>query len=190
MSGALKPVAGRECGECTMCCKLFAIPSLGKGEGVWCSHCTIGTGCQIYEQRPQECRDFFCHYRLDTDVPERWKPDRSHMVLVSDADGVRIIVHVDPKRPQAWRADPYYRDLKAWALNRLQADKQVHVRIGTRTIIILPDRDVDLGTVGDDKAILTHKQWTPHGPRFDFELVAKNDPRVRPAAPGVLFRQR
>lgn len=170
-------VAGRGCAGCTMCCKVFDIPDVPKSAGVWCQHCAVGEGCTIYETRPQTCRDFFCHYLIDTAVPEHWRPDRSHMVLRSDASGVRIEVHVDPKRPQAWRDQPYYRDLKAWAANRLQADKQVHVRIGLRTIVVLPDRDVDLGQVGN-RYILTHKQWTPQGPRLSFEVVERDDPRL------------
>ena len=183
-------VAGRNCDSCYMCCKLFEIPALAKPEGVWCTNCNLASGCTIYEARPQECRDFFCHYRLDKDVPEHWKPNRSHMVLRATGDGVRIVAYVDPKRPMAWRGDPYYRDLKAWAANRLQADKQVHVRIGARTIVVLPDRDVDLGDVGD-KVILTRKSWTAQGPRFDFEVLARDDPRAKAgAAPGIGLPQR
>jgi len=174
-------VAGRNCDSCYMCCKLFEIPTLAKPEGVWCTNCDLGGGCTIYDARPQECRDFFCHYRLDKDVPEHWKPNRSHMVLRATADGVRIVAYVDPKRPRVWRENPYYRDLKMWAANRIQADKQVHVRIGARTIVILPDREVDLGEVGD-RLILTRKSQTPQGPRFDFEVVARDDPRAKTQA--------
>ncbi len=182
-------VAGRECGTCTMCCKLFEIRALAKPAGTWCSHCKTGTGCGVYETRPQECRDFFCHYRIDRDVPEHWKPSRSHMVLLSDAAGVRIVVHVDPKRPLAWREGQYYRDLKSWAANRLTAGKQVHVRIGARTIVVLPDQDVDLGEVGDDRAILTTSSWTPAGPKLAFEVVPRDDPRVQPPRPANVFRR-
>ena len=170
-------VAGRSCDGCTMCCKLFEIPAIPKAENVWCPNCAIGAGCAIYDSRPQACRDFFCHYRLDAAVPEHWKPSRSHIVLRSDASGVRILVHVDPQRPHIWREMPYYRDLKAWAANRIQADKQVHVRIGPRVVVILPDRDVDLGDVGN-RLILTRKTWSPQGPKLEFEVVERDDPRA------------
>jgi hypothetical protein len=177
-------VAGRSCDGCTMCCKLYEVPSLAKAENVWCAHCDMSKGCTIYDARPQECRDFFCHYRMDRDVPEHWKPSRSHMAMKSDASGMRIIVTVDPKRPTAWREQPYYRDLKAWAANRMPSGRQVHVRIGARTIVVLPDRDVDLGTVGN-RAILTKRTTAPDGRvvQMDFQVVERDDPRVKPTAP-------
>lgn len=174
-------VAGRSCDGCTMCCKLFAIPAVPKAEGVWCQHCDIGKGCTIYEARPKECRDFFCHYRLDIAVPEHWKPSQSHMTMRSDASGVWIVVHVDPARPHAWRETPYYEDLKRWSANRLQADKLIRVRVAGRLIVVLPDRDVDLGQVGD-RVVATNKTWTPQGPRLDFELIERDDPRVQAQA--------
>jgi len=38
------------------------IRSLDKPAGKWCDHCAIGSGCKIYEERPQDCRDFHCGY--------------------------------------------------------------------------------------------------------------------------------
>jgi hypothetical protein len=188
-------VAERSCDGCTMCCKLYEIPSLAKPENTWCTHCDTGKGCTVYETRPRECRDFFCHYRIDANVPEHWKPSRCHMALRSDASGTHIIVTVDPKRAAAWREAPYYRDLKAWAANRMPSGRQVHVRIGGRVIVVLPDRDVDLGVVGD-RAILATRTTGPDGrvTRMDFEVVARDDPRVTPSpapapAPGILRRK-
>lgn len=186
-------VPGRSCDSCTMCCKVFDIPSLPKPAGVWCEHCATGQGCTIYERRPQECRDFFCHYRLDADLPEHWKPSRSHMVMKCDPTGFRITIHVDRKTPQRWREAPYYADIKAWAANRLLAGKVVHVRIGPRVIVVLPDREVDLGNVGD-RAIVTRRLQTPQGPSFAFEVVEKDDPRAQQAqqqhaAPAVVARR-
>lgn len=168
-------VAGRECGTCTMCCKMFEIPSIAKAAGEWCPDCAIGKGCTVYETRPTECRDFFCHYRLDRDVPEHWKPERSGMVMKSDAAGTCITVYVDRKTPQRWREMPYYRDLKAWSANRLTANRFLHVRIGLRIFVILPDRDVDLGNAGD-KPVIARR----NGAALSFEVVEKEDPRVAP----------
>jgi hypothetical protein len=180
---ALRPLAARNCNGCTMCCKVFEIPELNKPDGTWCGHCDAGKGCTIYDLRPQPCRDFFCTYRIDADVPEHWRPDKSHLVLKSDATGTRIIVGVDPQRPQAWREKPYYQDLKRWSANRLQAGKQVHVRHGRRTIVILPDRDVDLGVIRDDQVILSRQARTPAGaPSLELEVIAKDDPRARAGA--------
>ncbi|HXC56254.1 MAG TPA: hypothetical protein VNU97_13225 [Rhizomicrobium sp.] len=185
-------VPGRSCADCTLCCMLYPVPALTKPANVWCVHCDVSAGCRNHEHRPQMCRDFFCHYRLDADVPEHWKPNRSHMVMVSDASGARIIIDVDPAHPEAWREAPYYQDLKAWSANRLRAEKQVHVRSGGRIVVILPDRDVDLGEVGD-RMIVTNKTWTPNGPLLDFELIARDSPQAlalqrRAAEPPNPFR--
>ena len=175
-------VAGRSCDDCAMCCMLFDIPSLDKKAGTWCSHCVGRQRCGAYDARPQECRDFFCHYRLDTAVPEAWKPSRSSMAIRSDPTGIAIVVYVDPDHPDVWRNEPYYSDLKAWSRNRIAAGRQVHVRTQGRTIVILPDRDVDLGVVGT-RVIVAQKKFTMSGFTTDFELVEPGDPRVARLAP-------
>jgi hypothetical protein len=175
-------VPGRTCDGCTLCCELFEVPSLAKPAGVLCSNCT-GSGCAIHAIRSAPCRDFFCHYRIDANVPEHWRPDRSHMVLRADDNDVRILAFVDTKHPDAWRAPLYYADLKAWSANRLKAGKQIHVRSGERTIVILPDRDVDLGVVGT-RVIVAEQRWSmQHGARLEFELRDRDDPWLLPRAP-------
>ena len=52
----------RECGDCNMCCKLPEIPSINKKSYSWCKNCNIGEGCNIYEKRPEKCKDFVCLY--------------------------------------------------------------------------------------------------------------------------------
>jgi len=196
MSGEIRPalvmVPGRTCDGCTMCCKVFEIPEIRKADGDWCGNCEIGKGCKIYESRPQTCRDFFCQYRHDPDVPEHWKPNRSHMVVKTDNTGEKLIVGVDPSWPRAWRETPYYQDLKRWSAHRLTAGKQIMVWVGQRAIIVLPDRDIDLGIVGGRTILTIHKQ-TPSGVQLAFEVVARDDPRVGTAAPApkppLVFRQ-
>ena len=52
----------RECGDCNMCCKLPEIPSINKKSYSWCKNCNIGEGCNIYEKRPEKCKEFVCLY--------------------------------------------------------------------------------------------------------------------------------
>ncbi len=54
----------RDCGNCTACCKTHGVFETFKMPGVWCEHCSIGKGCQIYEMRPDECRDFQCAWLM------------------------------------------------------------------------------------------------------------------------------
>src|SRR5207237_5354674 len=60
----------------------------------------------------------------------------------------------DPARPDAWRRQPYYASLQAWAARTLAKRGQVVVRVGNRSIAILPDHAVDLGMVAEDELIV------------------------------------
>jgi hypothetical protein len=49
-----------ECGGCTLCCKMVRVEEIEKPAGEWCSHCSLGKGCQIYDTRPTECKTWDC----------------------------------------------------------------------------------------------------------------------------------
>lgn len=55
----------RECGDCSLCCKLPEINyfKTTKKSYQWCKSCDIGLGCKIYDKRPKGCRDFWCLYQ-------------------------------------------------------------------------------------------------------------------------------
>ena len=72
---------GRECGACTLCCKVYALPEFAKPPGVWCKHCAPGKGCAIHEAPPDQCRQFFCLWMTDGTMPAEWKPDQARFVL-------------------------------------------------------------------------------------------------------------
>src|SRR5437016_4259730 len=141
----MSATAMRNCDRCTLCCKVMAVTELKKPADTWCEHCDRGKGCGTYVSRPQSCRDFQCLYLLLPDVPADWKPDLCHMVLVSELNGLRVVVHCDPQRPDAWKREPHYSYLRRWATSRAAHDAQTVVLSRGRTIAILPDRDVDLG---------------------------------------------
>ena len=52
----------RKCRDCNMCCKRPEIPSINKKSYSWCKNCNIGEGCNIYEKRPEKCKEFVCLY--------------------------------------------------------------------------------------------------------------------------------
>jgi len=55
-----------------------------------------------------------------------------------------LYISVDPSRPDAWRREPYFSHIKAWALQNLQAGAlRVYVMAGRQTFLILPDAAVD-----------------------------------------------
>jgi hypothetical protein len=154
---------GRDCGSCTMCCKVLAIEALGKPMGKWCAQCAIGSGCRIYAERPRECRDYYCAYLTWPDVADYWWPSKSKMVLDVDPSGEWLRAHVDPARADAWKAEPYLSQLKRWASGADGGPGQVLVLIDTRAIVILPDRVIDLGVVGPDETIVTEQRPTTRG---------------------------
>ena len=40
-------VQGRQCGTCTLCCKLLGIKEINKPDWTWRTHCKPGRGCEI-----------------------------------------------------------------------------------------------------------------------------------------------
>jgi hypothetical protein len=67
---------------------------------------------------------------------------------------------------------------------------QVVVCIGRRAIVILPDKDVDLGVVGDDEVIVTRERNLPIGLELAPMKIKRDDPRVAKLVPftGVSVR--
>jgi len=180
MSSAATPA--RECGECTMCCKVMGIEELEKPAGTWCTHCTTGRGCSIYDRRPAECRAFVCAW-LQSDVfGEEWKPSRCKFALWAEPGNVNLKVSVDPARPDAWRKEPYYSYFKTWVRERIDRGGKVVILTGKRAIAVLPDRDIDLGECTDDDRVVIFRADTPTGPIYDARKLHKDDPQARVSA--------
>lgn len=90
----------------------------------------------------------------------------------------QIAVLVDPQRPDAWRQEPYYAQLKAWARWAVASRNKVIVvvRVGPRTYVVFPDRDVDLGVVSEGDKIVTHERVTPLGVQWDASTSHQDAP--------------
>lgn len=160
----------RVCGECGFCCKIPEIAELGKPAGQWCAHWSAANGCGIYDDRPETCRRFVCLYLSDPTIAEDWHPAQSHMMLVYDSNGPRLLVHVDPHRPEAWRRQPYHTMLRDYAKNLMSRRGQVVAKIANRWIAILPERDVDLGTLDGKFTIVYTPKISPDGVRMDVSV--------------------
>ncbi len=154
----LEIVPGRECGSCSLCCKLIAVTELNKPEGVWCSHCAPGTArCLIYENRPPSCQGFHCGWLQSSEFGSEWRPMTSKMVLAAEGDGNKLTVYVDPGFPTNWRKEPYYSQLGDLAINMAQQQKQLLVRINDRVIVLLPNKEIDLGRCDKEDQILVFR---------------------------------
>jgi hypothetical protein len=115
----------RQCGDCTLCCKLLPVRSLGKGSGERCRHQQHHKGCKVYANLlavAPECRLWNCRWLVD-EAGDTSRPDHAHYVIdvmpdfirADDGDGniveVPVVqVWVDPRYPDAHR-DPAFR---AW----------------------------------------------------------------------------
>lgn len=93
-----QPTPGRSCGSCTLCCKVLAVPEIAKPAGHWCPQARKGTGCSIYDTRPEMCREFRCLW-LQGHLSAEHKPDRIHGVVVPTKDGKNLQVMEDPGFP-------------------------------------------------------------------------------------------
>ena len=85
-----------------------------------------------------------------------WKPNRAKFVLVKTEGGRHLSACVDPGYPSAWRRSPYYENLKQWAAEGIRRSPNLHlvdVMVGSHCIVILPDRDVDIGILAPDEMI-------------------------------------
>ncbi len=149
-------VPGRDCGTCSMCCKVFRVVEVDKAPGQWCRHIVHGRGCGIHATRPNVCRTFFCHWLQNERLGPEWKPDRSKFVLYTEMEGRRLVVASDAAAPTAWRKAPYYAQFKRWAALGAASNRQILVFNGTRATAILPDRDVELGTVDIGDLVIYH----------------------------------
>ena len=132
----------RTCGTCHACCKVFPIAEIGKEGFESCGFLT-DEGCRIYAERPQRCRDFFCHWRLEPGLDLDWKPEACGFVL-HDPPPFALLASVDPDRPEAWRQEPYYSQLRDWAQDLAEGQHLCAVRVGERTLLLLKDREVEI----------------------------------------------
>jgi len=172
-------VPGRECGSCTLCCKVFRIVEVESPPGKWCQHCSPSKGCTIHDVRPQVCRGYFCLWFYQPGLGPEWKPEKSKIILNLELNGQRLAAHVDASSPGAWRRSPYYEDLKRWSADAIKNQQQVSVWIGQQCIVILPDKEIDLGIVGADEVVVSTTRMTPNGPEHGAEKIKTSQLEAR-----------
>jgi len=114
----------RQCGDCTLCCKLLPVRELQKLSNTRCQYQRYGKGCTVYNTRkmPGSCKLWNCRWIINDDTEELSRPDRvgyvidimpEYVVTIDNpGDAPRkkgvIQVWVDPSRPDAHR-DPALR---------------------------------------------------------------------------------
>ena len=127
----------RECGSCTLCCKLLHIPEFDAPAGTWCSQCNPKKGCTIYGDHPEKCKTFKCLWLLDLGLDVD-RPDKSKIVMKfvnAHQDGVtQLQIYVDKGYPDAWQI-PYVKAM----IDKLTDS-------GGRTIIIYGEKRTAIGS--------------------------------------------
>jgi hypothetical protein len=163
----------KQCGDCSLCCKVLGIAELDKPKDAWCPNFVAGAGCRIYPDRPPSCRNFSCSWLTDATMGPEWKPSVCKMVL--DAKPRMLAVHVDPAVSRPWRSEPYYSVLKRLSAQGMSRSIIVLVIERRRNIVILPDREVDLGLVGPDVRIAMERIETPQGPQWQPRVMGAGE---------------
>lgn len=142
-------MTGRRCGDCQLCCRLLAVPPLGKLAGQRCQHQKFKTGCKVYgtSSMPPECSIWNCRWIVNDDMQDQARPDRSHVVVDIMPDYVTaqnlddgtefqievVQVWVDPKHPDAHQAPA----LRAYLDRRGKEGKAAIIRFNAKDAIIL-----------------------------------------------------
>jgi hypothetical protein len=152
---------------------VLGIPELEKPKDCWCPNFTAGTGCSIYDDRPPSCRNFTCRWLTDPDMGPEWKPSVCKMVV--DSRPSLFVVHVDPAVTKPWSAEPYLSVLKRLSARGLTKGVIVVVIERRRTIVILPDREVDLGVIGPNARIAMERVNTPRGPAWQPRAMGEGE---------------
>jgi hypothetical protein len=148
MPDATTGSTGRSCGTCSLCCKVFDIPPVDdKPAGKWCPNCKPGRGCAIWSARPQMCQDYFCHWHADMSLGMEWRPDTAKFILSREPGGVWLSIVADMAQPNAWRREPYHGKLRLLAQRLIESGGNGLMLIeGDRKSVVLPDREVQIGT--------------------------------------------
>jgi hypothetical protein len=109
----------RQCGSCTLCCRLLPVKEISKPSGIPCLHQGAAC-CKIYAKRPTSCRMWSCLWLESDEVGER--PDRAHYVVDMVPDRVWFDGQEVPAI-QVW-VDPAYRDAHNDPVLRAFLDRQ------------------------------------------------------------------
>lgn len=154
----------RGCDGCDLCCRVYEIEELAKPMGRACAHLQ-DQRCGIYGSRPPTCQAFRCFWLSRLDLGPEWRPSFAGFVLRLEADRRTLWVDVDPERPRAWHAYPYYEQLKRWSQTVRTGDGVVLVHDEGGVWVIFPERDLLLPEAPRGALFEAGYRPGPHGPQ-------------------------
>ena len=144
-SGAHSPARRtslKMCGDCTLCCKVYEIEDFEK-PGKTCHNVRDEGGCGIWGLHPKACQEFKCLWLKHDDMDGRWRPDHAGFVMRVEGKGT-VCIDVDHDRPDAWRREPYYSQLKQWSEVMPRNEGLVLVYAPEAMYVITPTEDLPL----------------------------------------------
>ena len=83
------------CNGCTVCCTVMGAAELAKPFYAQCEH-KVDKGCGIYDNRPQNCKDFVCSWAAGfLGEGDSWRPDHCGLLffLRRFSDGLWIEIY-------------------------------------------------------------------------------------------------
>jgi Fe-S-cluster containining protein len=107
----------RTCDGCTKCCEGY-LPATIKGHSIYpgkpCHFVVLGTGCSIYEDRPERpCKTYECFWKSEVSVPENLKPSITNTIITwGNVTGFRELLLV--------QAGGYNREVVDWFAEYVQ----------------------------------------------------------------------
>lgn len=140
----------RECGECSACCTVLGIPSIEKPAWERCQHVCEGGGCGIYEQRPSECREWSCFWRLgwgeDSDRPEK-------LGVVVDLDVAPAFLQIGHGRRDVDKTERVvlFRESVEGAFDAPEVQRHVRNFLRNQTVVAFVDGRKGVKVFGPDK---------------------------------------
>jgi hypothetical protein len=146
------------------------VVELGKAAGKWCSHCKPGRGCTIHDKLPSECAAFNCLWKTEPTMSMQWKPDQSKMVLTLHPETNNIQVVVDPGVPSAWTRQPYHGQLRLLSKSNMPKGHLVVVFVNELATLILPDQDVQLGSLTREQVVSVTHEVGPNGGVYEVKI--------------------
>ena len=168
---ASQPAPGRACGTCTLCCKVYDVPTLDKPAGRWCRHCKPGRGCGIHLTRPDHCRSFHCLWMTESWLGPEWKPERSKIVLSIDPATRFLFAQVDPGHATAWKRS---RAMVTSSAGRRPRCTRVGMWSCSSTSTrpwSCSDRDVPLGVFEPGDRLVARERLSPNGAVIEVQKV-------------------
>jgi hypothetical protein len=82
----------RECGTCSLCCKLMPVPQLNKPRDQRCQYQKHAKGCTVHgtAAQPPACKLWYCRWLVNDDAADLRRPDHAHYVIDAMPDEITV----------------------------------------------------------------------------------------------------